>query len=193
VVATLDTVPAAQRFSAGDANRRGRFHPFNPGRKRSSLPVLYGADSLAGALAETVFHDVPPRGTKIVDAGTFVHHLGQQIIANRALLLADLTGPGLIRLGVRRAELLEGGPRSYPQTAPWAKAIHDGGTRVDGMMWVSRLYDIGRSIVLFSDRVAKDELTLVPGQPPLVLATGAGLDAVGTLADQMAITLTGLG
>ena len=47
-----------------------------------------------------------------------------ELVAFHDLLLADLTGPGLHRIGTSRGRLLDGGPRSYRQTALWAKAVH---------------------------------------------------------------------
>ncbi len=180
-----------RNFYAGDSGHRGRFHPFNPGRRRRPVPVLYASESIAGALAESVFHDVPPRGTKIVDASKFIHYLCVPMIAERDLVLADLTGAGLSRIGVARSELLDGGPRTYPATARWAKAIHDQ-TEVDGMVWVSRLHDLSRNVVLFGDRVHENVLGPAPAETLLALGSGLGFDRVLDLADQMGITITGI-
>ena len=50
------STPAVTRGAAGST-------PSPPTAPAAPMPVLYGADDLAGALAETVFHDVPVRGT----------------------------------------------------------------------------------------------------------------------------------
>ena len=178
-------------FYAGDAGHRGRFHPFNPGRRRKPLPVLYAAETIAGALAESIFHDVPPRGTRVVDAGKLAHQLCVPMTARRDLVLADLTGAGLSRIGVTRGELIDGGPRTYPATARWAKALHDQ-TEVDGLLWVSRLYDRSRNIVLFEDRVNFTDLGPATGHDVLALASGMGFDLALELADQMGILITGI-
>ena len=178
-------------FYAGDAEHRGRFHPFNPGRRRKPLPVLYASESVAGALAESVFHDVPPRGTRVVDAGKLAHQLCVPMTAGRDLLLADLAGAGLARIGVTRGKLIDGGPRTYPATARWAKALHDQ-TDVDGLLWVSRLHDLSRNVVLFEDRVDSSELGPAEGRALLALGSGIGFDLALDLADQMGITITGI-
>lgn len=178
-------------FYAGDAGHRGRFHPFNPGRRRKPLPVLYASESVAGALAESIFHDVPPRGTRVVDAGKLAHQLCVPMTARRDLILADLTGAGLARIGVTRGELIDGGPRTYPATARWAKALHDQ-TDVDGLLWVSRLHDLSRNVVLFEDRVDPADLGPATGHALLALGSGLGFDLALELADQMGITITGI-
>ncbi|GGM16271.1 RES family NAD+ phosphorylase [Nakamurella endophytica] len=180
----------SREFYAGTVTRRGRFHPFTPDGATDPLPVLYGASDLAGALAETVFHDVPVRGLKTVTRGQLNHKIAVELIASRDLVLADLTGPGLHRIATNRAELLDGGPRTYPHTAPWAKAVHAAPTPVDGMIWVPRLNDRSRSILLFADRVAASELTVRPDSILKPLAVGEGFDHVADLADQMAILIT---
>jgi hypothetical protein len=112
-------------FSAGDAAHPGRFHPFTPGRRRTPLPVLYGAGDVDGALSETVFHGVPIRGSKHLAHAQLVHRLVVALVARRDLILVDLTSDGLRRLGLTRGELIESDSRSYPRTAAWARALHD--------------------------------------------------------------------
>ena len=183
---------AASSFYAGTPDRPGRFHPFKPAGKRKALPVLYGADTLEGAISETVFHDVPVRGTKIVDATKFQHRMAVTLSPTRELRLADLTGPGLGRIGVSRPELIDSGPRSYGQTAIWARAIHAHAEHLDGLLWVSRQYDRSRALVLFGDRVDPAEIPQDPLSVPLPLRIGSGLEHVLTMADDALITITGL-
>lgn len=183
---------AASSFYAGTDDRPGRFNPFKPARKRKSVPVIYGADRLEGAISETVFHDVPVRGTRIVDATRFQHHLAVSLSPERDLSLADLTGLGLGRIGVSRGELIDSDPRSYPQTVLWARAIHDHSARFDGLMWVSRQFDRSRAVMLFGDRVTPDELPQDDFSIPTALRIGAGLDEVLALAADAGITVTGL-
>jgi hypothetical protein len=81
-------------------------------------------------------------------------------------------------------------PRSDPQTASQAHAVHAHPARVDGMVWISRQYDIARALVLFGDRAAEHELTMATDAIPMTLALGRGLDTVLELADQANITIT---
>jgi hypothetical protein len=101
--------------------------------------VLYGAGDvdgalIDGALSETVFHEVPIRGSKQLAHAQLVHRLVVALVARRDLILVDLTSDGLRRLGPTRGELIEFDSRSYPQTAAWARALHDHSARVDGLL-----------------------------------------------------------
>jgi hypothetical protein len=89
-------------FYAGDDAHRGRFHPFTPDGGTEPLPVLYGASDFDGAVYETVFHDVPIRGSKHLAHAQLVHRLVVARVARRDLILADLTSDGLRRLGLTR-------------------------------------------------------------------------------------------
>lgn len=183
----------AREFYAGNAANRGRFHPFHPGRSRSNLPVLYAASDLDGALSETVFHDVPMKGTKHVPHSKLLHRVAIALAPTRTLNLVDLSTPGLRRINLTRSELIESDPRSYPDTARWAKALHDAVPDADGLAWMSRQHDTSRSIVLFGDRVRTADLHVDPFAHPVVLATGAGFEAVSATATRAGITITGLG
>lgn len=183
----------SREFHAGDAAHRGRFHPFTPAGAQSDLPVLYGASDDLGALSETVFHDVPVRGTKHVPRSKLRHRLIVPLAPGRDLTLIDLTSPGLSRLRLSRLELIESDARSYPRTAAWARALHDHPVRADGLTWVSRQHDTSASLVLFGDRVEVSDLSVPADAIPLVLGTGAGLDRVCAAADSAGITITGLG
>ena len=112
-------------FYPGDVTHRGRFHPIRPTGALADLPVLYGADSSLGALSESVFHDVPVRGTKHVPYASLRHRLLIELAPTRDLSLIDLTSLGLHRLRVSRAELIESDPRSYSDTTAWGRTLHD--------------------------------------------------------------------
>ena len=101
--------------------------------------MLYGAGDvdgalIDGALSETVFHDVPIRGSKQLAHAQLVHRLVVALVARRDLILVDLTSDGLRRLGPTRGELIEFDSPSYPQTAAWARTLHDHSARVDGLL-----------------------------------------------------------
>lgn len=173
-----------------DGGRR-RFHPVVPAGSTAPLPVLYGADDFDGAVFETVFRNVPVRGTRRVPYSNLVHRLVAVVVASRDLTLVDLTSVGPGRLGLTPAELTESGAPCYPQTAAWARALHDHAADIDGLLWVSRQLDTSRALVLFGDRVESSELELAQ-HPLLTLGGGPGLTAVSAAANRAGITITGL-
>lgn len=179
-------------FYAGDETRRSRFAPFNPGRTRTPVPVLYGASDVDGALSESVFHNVPIVGEKRVTHAELVHRLVVALVPNRDLTLVDLTSDGLRRLGLTRGPLIDSDGRSYPQTAAWARALHAHPAEVDGLVWVSRQRDTSLALVLFGDRVKISDLEAAPGRPPLPLGFGPGLEAVAAAANRAGITISGI-
>jgi hypothetical protein len=166
---------------------RGRFHPFLDG-KGQAVPTLYGAGSVEGALSETVFHDVPVRGAmRRIRASSLRPLVISTIAAKRTLRLGQLHTNGLRRLQVSRAELIDGDSRSYGTTVLWARALHGCREDLDGLVWVSRLHDTSRALVLFGDRVARRDLEVV--EVPLPLFEGRGFDKVWNAAEEAGITL----
>jgi hypothetical protein len=103
------------------------------------------------------------------------------------LMLADLSGHGLTRLGLRRDQLIECGARRYSKTAEWAAAIHRDQTDIHGLMWVSRQNDRALSAVLFGDRVRSASLSVVSAGLPL--SDGNGLEHVLDIAEAADITI----
>jgi hypothetical protein len=85
----------------------GRFHPFDDA-EGNVVPILYAAEHPDGALAETVFHDVPVRGpAKRIRRSSLKPLVLSALSCSRDLNLAQLFGFGLRRLGVTRPELIE--------------------------------------------------------------------------------------
>ncbi len=105
----------------------------------------------------------------------------------RDLTLAQLHGYGLGRLGVTRAELIDSAAEHYQQTAAWARALHQGHSHLDGLIWVSRQHDDARAVVLFGDRLGRRELSV--DSPPLPLYFGRGFDAVQEAAEKAGIVV----
>lgn len=183
----------SREFYPNSPGRRARFSPFTPAGSADAVAVLYGADDDLGALSETVFHDVPVTGAaKHVPSSKLIHDQLIELECVRDLDLVDLTSHGLSRLGLTRLQLIESDPRSYPETAEWARALHDHPTRPDGLYWVSRQHDISRCLVLFADRVDAADLSVTASSPPLPLGFGAGFDLVCDAADRLGITIVGL-
>jgi RES domain len=152
------------------------------------VPTLYAADQAAGAISETVFHDVPVEGpNKRVRMSRFETVLLSTLAPRRELRLVRLHGHGFHRLWVSRSKLIESEADCYPQLAPWGQALHDCPADADGLLWRSRQYDDSYACLLFGDRVGRRELKVVAPSLPLVL--GRGLELVEELAEDAEITL----
>jgi hypothetical protein len=166
---------------------RGRFHPFSDPAGQT-VATLYGASSIEGALSETVFHDVPVRGpARRIRASSLLPLVISTVVAKRTLRLVQLHANGLRRLQVSRAELIDGGSRKYAATALWARALHRCREDLDGLVWISRLHDTSRALVLFGDRVPRACLEVV--ESPLLLSSGRGLRKVRQVAEESDITI----
>jgi hypothetical protein len=132
-------------------------------------------------MSETVFHNVPVRGRwRRIRESTLLDLILSYLTPRRDLLLAQLSGPGLRRLRIRRSELIDSEAADYARTAKWAEAIYRGKTMFDGLVWTSRLDDTCRALVLFGTRVLPSDLDIA--SPPEPLAYPPGLDRVRTLA-----------
>jgi hypothetical protein len=120
---------------------------------------MYAADRIEGALSETVFHDVPVRGSLKIVRRERLRPLGISILSpRRDLSLLQLHGFGLRRLGVSREELIASEAVQYSRTVLWARALHACRREADGLVWVSRQHDSSLCLVLFGDRVSVADL-----------------------------------
>jgi hypothetical protein len=134
-------------FGRWNANR---FDDPNPDPE-ARFGTCYLGTSLAVAVAETLLHDRQPV------AGWFVVELA--VIRSRhvirfdgsPLILADLTGAQLKRIG-GHAGL--SGTSSYRTTRNWSVAVHAHASNVDGFLYMSRHKNDEKAIVLF-DRAAQ--------------------------------------
>lgn len=177
-------------FSRGAPLVAGRFSPFVPDGADQHVSVLYAAEDFESAVSETVFHDVPVRGDKSVARLRLRDKVATTVEVRRTLRLVNLTSSGLSRIEVARTELIESGPRAYPTTALWARALHSSPTAPDGLLWVSRQRDTSVCVVLFGGRVGQDDVQSVPGLVPVPLFAGDGYERIAHMADQAGITLT---
>jgi hypothetical protein len=107
------------------------------------------------------------------------------LACRRDLVLAQLFGLGLKRLGTTRAELIESEASAYPRTRLWAGALHACPQRLDGLVWVSRQNDGVQAMLLFGDRVAREDLEITGA--PLPLAFGRGLGELQAAAERAKI------
>jgi hypothetical protein len=178
------------RFGATEFNPgygSGRFHPFRDERG-TAVPTLYAADRLEGALSETIFHEVPPRGPKKgISRAVLEPMVVSTLACKRELTMVQLHGYGLRRLGVARRELIESSASRYVRTAAWARALHEADERIDGLVWVSRQHDESHALVLFGDRVRREEVQVV--RSPIPLFSGAGFGEVEHAAEQAGILI----
>lgn len=173
----------ATEFNPGYGS--GRFHPLAD-EAGNPVPTLYAADTLEGALSETVFHSVPVRGTgKRIGRHLLEPMVVSTVVCNRDLALAQLFGFGLRRLGISRLELIETEADQYQRTIAWARALHGCNQRLDGLVWVSRQNDGTRSVMLFGDRVQSTDLESVGRSVPL--KDGPGYRSVLQAAEQAGI------
>ena len=155
------------QFHPGGAGN-ARFSPLSTARGKA-VPTLYAATSVAAALMETVFHDVPtPPGDYILD----LTKLEQQALCvstirpESPLLLVDLSTKGLQRLGLKRTDLIDTPARVYPLTREWAAWLHQASPTAQGLLWTSRKDDDAKSMMLFGDRIRARSLQIVtPAQP----------------------------
>ncbi len=178
------------RFGATEFNPglgAGRFHPLVAG-DGEPIPTLYGSGSFAGALSETVLHDVPIRGPhRWVRQSRLLPLMVSTLAPGRDLRLVQLHGLGLRRLRVARVELIESTAGDYPRARRWAEALHRCDARPDGLVWVARQHDTSLAVVLFGDRVDRGDLDVV--EPPLPLVWGPGLERVRQTVEAADISL----
>jgi len=172
------------------------FNPSNSGDARFSpvrrpdgtiIPVLYGASTLAGAMMETIFHDVPtPPGGYILD----IERLREQNLVvsrvrpKRRLQVVDLSTKGLKRLGLNRTDLIDTPVTAYPQTRHWAEWLHSA-TLATGLLWTSRQDDAARAIALFGDRLTESAFKVEVDREPL--CEDEHLDTLLELAEHIGI------
>jgi hypothetical protein len=179
------------RFGATEFNPglgHGRFHPFQDSRG-AVVPALYGASHLDGSLSESVFHDVPLRGSgkREISHSALRPLLVSTIAARRDLTLIQLHSHGLTRLGISRTELIDSEARQYSRTVAWAAALHARQEEADGLIWVSRKFDTSFALVLFGDRVLRSDLSVV--EPPVPLFLGSGYAEVQRIAELAGISI----
>jgi hypothetical protein len=168
--ATMTTLPKGQLLERVHPDRFGatEFNPGTVGNARFSpirddkgvlIPTLYAGTTLACALMESVFHDVPyTAGLKTFDKAKLTGQVHSTIETRSDLTLVDLTTVALRRLGVTRPQLIETEKDRYPQTRLWAEALHREFPDAQGLTWVSRQDDTARACIIFGDRIPASAL-----------------------------------
>jgi hypothetical protein len=179
--------PAGTAFSVS-TRRRHRFSPVTAG-DGSVVPSWYGATSAAGAIFESVFHDIRPshRAPRVMP-NQYLDRILAPVLTSRPLALVDLTTDGLHAIGITRSALIESTSRSYAWTVGIAERLRAAAPDVDGFAWVSRARDTSLSVVLYADAGRAPMIAPAPATP-LPLGVGAGLRLLRELATAARITL----
>ncbi|MHB8398569.1 MAG: RES family NAD+ phosphorylase [Candidatus Limnocylindrales bacterium] len=180
----------ATRFSTGT----GRLFRFSPIvlSDGTVVPTWYGATSQAGAIFESIFHDVrPPHRDRRIAPNEYIDRILAPVVTARSLTLVDLTTDGLHSIGISRAALIESTSQRYRWTIEQAVLLRKAAPTADGFVWVSRARDTALSVVLYGNREDRgDPEMLMPGEgPALPLGIGAGLELLRTLAEAARITI----
>jgi hypothetical protein len=146
--------------SAGDtvnpsAESNARFSPI----KRADgtvLPVMYAADKVEGALMETVFHEAPcpSAGAHLQRAEIEAKSLVLlQLNCSGSLSLIDFSSTGLRRVGLAKSQVIATNAVHYPATRALAQHLYERLPQAQGLLWMSRLFDQSRAVMLFADRI----------------------------------------
>jgi len=186
----------ATRFST----RTGRLLRFSPivSSDLTVVPAWYGATSQAGAIFESIFHDVrPSHQDRRIAPNQYINRILAPVVTARSLTLVDLTTDGLHSIGISRAALIESTARRYGWTLGQAVLLRKAALAADGFVWVSRARDTAVSVVLDGNREDRGDREdrggrgmLIPGEgPALPLGIGAGLELLRTLAEAARITI----
>jgi hypothetical protein len=157
--------------------------------------MLYSAASERAAIAESVLHDLAPRGPRVVAFESLVPIGLSCLLPQRDLHLAMLHSSGLDRLRLRNTQLIDTLPSRYPDTLPWGPALYDHARHLDGIVWMSRRYNSIRACVLFGSigndqRVENTDLVLDPAQSHPTLAFGYGYELILAACTEADVLIT---
>lgn len=165
-----------------------RFSPIKDARGRP-VPTLYGGSTFDCAAMETVFHDVSfAPGVKSYDKAKLEGQVHSQVRPGVDLVLVDLRGKALRKLGVSRRQLIDTEKDQYPATREWAKAIHAQCPHAQGLCWTSRQDDSAQAALLFGDRIVAGVLTQAAPSRSLLRDGNAYADVLD-LADQIGVNI----
>ena len=177
---------------AGDA----RFSPFDD-ENDDRVGSFYVAENEAGALLETVFHDVEPDIGEVLEDTLRVYALAH-LTPPPDLTVVDLRDPVLVSLGVRRPAVSASGPEHYPCTRRIAQHFHHDGA--DGLLWNSRQAEFHRAAgrrvlptdvaVIFGDLSSATPGPWVRVGPAIIgLVVDRGRTMVDRIAEELAVTI----
>ena len=160
------------------------------------VSVLYAADTIEGALMQTVFHEAPTPS-----AGA---HLRRNEIAAKGLVLSelrtttklqviDLTSTGLRRVGLTKPQVIDTDANAYPDTRALAQHLYSTCPSAHGIQW-SRQLDRSRAVMLFADRLPPASIaptgpsrSVLDNRPPGAVHMPAGGVETPTTQSQQAM------
>lgn len=137
---------------------RYRFSPLH-GRGGGALPVMYAAATEAAAIAETLWHDLPLTGARLIAERYQVRPIGT-VRTTRTLKLAELHDPGLRALGLDPNQVSNTDAICYHRTIAFAQAIVDDNPNLDGLVWMSRRYNTDKTYLLWRRPGRKSPVTI---------------------------------
>jgi hypothetical protein len=174
------------------STRTGRLNRFSPAYAPGGAVVgsWYGATTQAGAIFESVFHDIrPSHRNPRVQPNEYVTRFVSPVTTTRDVELVDLTSSGLHAIGLTRARLIESTSKRYAWTNDIAVRLRAAAATADGFVWVSRAHDTSESVVLFDDLSRSAMIAPHPSEIPLALGFGPGLHLLRALAVEAKITV----
>lgn len=167
------------------ADSNARFSPLQRA-DASVLPVMYAADRIEGALMETVFHETPCpsagahlRRADIEGSSLVLSQLG----CRGPLRLIDLSSTGLRRVGLARGQVIDTNAVRYPATRALAQHLYERTPQAQGLLWMSRLFDQSRAVMLFADRIPAGHIGAAA--PPRSLLEAGVEEMIMDLVDQL--------
>ena len=138
-----------------------RFAPFSDSAG-ATVPSLYASATLAAAVHETIFHDVPASASIKTVRLNEVHTRTHSVLrTNRELRVVQLLNVTLGKWGISRRDLITSSPAHYGETVLWAEAIHRDIPDADGLVWTSNQCDPDSVCLFFGDRVDESAFTTV--------------------------------
>lgn len=176
-------------FNPTDAS--GRFRPVYEAGK--IVPTAYAAGDEETALAEVLL-----RGVDALSAGKAPRLYRKEVeniemaclLPTRDFQLARMSGQGLVRLKLLRAQLIDLYPPDYPHTARWAQAIYNCPIDFAGIGWTSRQNDSGRAVVLWEGPLDPEQDLELDGDV-VALDSEPGLELVRQAAVNAGFTFSG--
>lgn len=166
-----------------------RFSPFSDAAGKL-VSYLYAADSVQGALSETIFHDLIGHVRRGFLNITPWREWGlTRLKTERELTLVTLKTADLYRMGLSKETFILGDRLIYAQTRQWAKAMYDQNKDVDGYVWKSRQHDDSDAYILFGNRITTKDLSVLTATAGL-FASAEICHEIKTMARRLGIILT---
>ena len=153
----------------------GRFDTLDP-----SYGHLYLAETAAGAVAEALLRGPsgPSAANRLLPRAALADRAMAEIELQRPTSVVSLRGPDVGHV-CQDAWLTKCEHDAYPLTRLWGAAIRQWAPAEAGFMWWARRDEHELAMVLYDDRVAAADVTLIGA--PVPLGYGPGFDLVVSL------------